>query len=159
MGCKAASLPLCGLSPGSSPRPGERLGLHLARGPGWRASYSETESFRTRLRRVSERQFRFRDRVRPIVAFPDDLGQVALVQAPRFDRQDFVAALFQAAGVTAGQAGTCSGAQSKCGGRAIRGTFRRTIGENIGDRGRTLSETERTVGETDARSGGSTHIS
>jgi len=59
----------------------------------------------------------------------------------------------------------CSDAQSKCGGRAIKGRFRRTIGENIGDRGRTLSETERTlsetertIGETDARSGGSTHI-
>src|SRR4051812_7181557 len=47
---------------------------------------------------------------------------------------------------------TCSGAQSKCGGRAIKGTFRRTIGENIGDHERTLAETERTVGETDARS-------
>src|SRR3954468_1215472 len=33
---------------------------------------------------------------------------------------------------------TCSGAQSKCGGRAIKGTFRRTIGENIGDHERTL---------------------
>jgi hypothetical protein len=54
---------------------------------------------------------------------------------------------------------TCSDAQSKCGGRAIKGRFRRTIGENIGDRGRTLSETERTIGETDARSGGPTHIS
>ena len=46
----------------------------------------------------------------------------------------------------------CSGAQSKCGGRAIKGTFRRTIGENIGDHERTLSETERRLGETDARS-------
>ena len=46
----------------------------------------------------------------------------------------------------------CSGAQSKCGGRAIKGTFRRTIGENIGDHERTLAETERTLGETDARS-------
>ena len=54
---------------------------------------------------------------------------------------------------------TCSSAQSKYGGRAIKGTFQRTIGENIGDRGRTLSETERTVGETDARLAGSTHIS
>jgi hypothetical protein len=44
----------------------------------------------------------------------------------------------------------CSGAQSKCGGRAIKGTFRRTIGETIGDHERTLSETERTIGETDA---------
>jgi hypothetical protein len=46
----------------------------------------------------------------------------------------------------------CSGAQSKCGARAIKGTFGRTIGENIGDHERTLSETERTIGETDARS-------
>ncbi len=45
----------------------------------------------------------------------------------------------------------CSGAQSKCGGRAIKGGFRRTISENIGDAERTLFETERTVGETDAR--------
>jgi hypothetical protein len=49
-------------------------------------------------------------------------------------------------------AGTCSGAQSKCGGRAIKGTIRRTIGENIGDHERTLSETERRLGETDAGS-------
>ena len=46
----------------------------------------------------------------------------------------------------------CSGAQSKCGGRAIKGTIRRTIGENIGDHERTLSETERRLGETDAGS-------
>ena len=47
---------------------------------------------------------------------------------------------------------SCSGAQSKCGGRAIKGIFRRTIGETIGDHERTLSETERTLGETAARS-------
>ena len=47
---------------------------------------------------------------------------------------------------------SCSGAQSKCGGRAIKGTFRRTIGENSGGHERTLAETERTVGETDAQS-------
>ena len=46
----------------------------------------------------------------------------------------------------------CSGAQSKCGGRAIKGAFRRTIGENIGDHERTLFETERIIDETDARS-------
>ena len=44
----------------------------------------------------------------------------------------------------------CSGAQSKCGGRAIKGTFRRAIGENIGDHERALFETERIIGETDA---------
>ena len=55
-------------------------------------------------------------------------------------------------------AGKCSGAQSKCGGRAIKGTFRRTIGENIGDHERTLSETERRLGETDARSRKPDHI-
>jgi hypothetical protein len=53
---------------------------------------------------------------------------------------------------------TCSGAQSKCGRRAIKGTFRRTIGENIGDDERALSEIERTIGETDARSSVPTHI-
>ncbi len=46
---------------------------------------------------------------------------------------------------------SCSGAQSKCGGRAIKGQFRRTIGENIDDHGRTLSKNERTFVETDAR--------
>jgi hypothetical protein len=39
----------------------------------------------------------------------------------------------------------CSGAQSKCGGRAIKGHFRRTIRENIGGRRRTLCETERAL--------------
>jgi len=33
----------------------------------------------------------------------------------------------------------------------MKGTFQRTIGENIGDHERTLSETERRLGETDAR--------
>ena len=52
----------------------------------------------------------------------------------------------------------CNGAQSKCGRRAMRGGFRRTIRENISGRGCTLYETERTNGETDARSQISTHI-
>jgi len=54
---------------------------------------------------------------------------------------------------------TCSGAQSKCGRRAIKGGFQRTIRENIGRRGRTLSETRRTIAETDARSSVPTQIS
>ena len=61
--------------------------------------------------------------------------------------------------VAMGWDGICSGAQSKCGRRTIKGQFRRTIRENIGGRGRTLYETERTLGETDARSSIPTHIS
>ena len=34
----------------------------------------------------------------------------------------------------------------------MKGSFRRTIGENIGDHERALFETERIIGETDARS-------
>ncbi len=68
------------------------------------------------------------------------------------DSREFLAARRRADAQVLAPAGTCSGAQSKCGGRAIKGTFGRTIGENIGDHERTLSETERTIGETDARS-------
>ncbi len=46
----------------------------------------------------------------------------------------------------------CSGAQSKCGERAIKGGFRRTLAETEGTFRRTLFETERTLCETDARS-------
>jgi len=46
----------------------------------------------------------------------------------------------------------CSGAQSKCGRRAIKGGFRRRLAETIGGIRRTLFENERTIGETDARS-------
>ena len=51
----------------------------------------------------------------------------------------------------------CSGAQSKCGGRAIEGGFRRRFAETEGAPWRTLFETERTLCETDARSKISTH--
>ena len=51
----------------------------------------------------------------------------------------------------------CSGAQSKCGGRAIEGGFRRRFAETEGALWRTLFETERTLFETDARSKISTH--
>ncbi len=54
--------------------------------------------------------------------------------------------------------GRCSGAQSKCGRRTIKGQFRRTIRENIGGSERALCETERRLGETDARSNVPTHI-
>ena len=47
---------------------------------------------------------------------------------------------------------TCSGAQSKCGGRAIKGDFRRKLAETEGPLWRTLFETEHTLCETDARS-------
>ncbi len=47
---------------------------------------------------------------------------------------------------------TCSGAQSKCGGRAIKGRFGRRLAETGGTLWRTLFETERTLCETDARS-------
>ena len=47
---------------------------------------------------------------------------------------------------------SCSGAQSKCGERAIKGGFRRTLAETEGTFRRTLFETERTLCETDARS-------
>ena len=47
---------------------------------------------------------------------------------------------------------TCSGAQSKCGGRAIKGRFGRKLGETDGTVRRTLIETGRTLCETDARS-------
>ena len=46
----------------------------------------------------------------------------------------------------------CSGAQSKCGGRAIKGDFRRKLAETEGPLWRTLFETEHTLCETDARS-------
>ena len=46
----------------------------------------------------------------------------------------------------------CSGAQSKCGRRAIEGHFGRRLAETEGTFWRTLFETERTIGETDARS-------
>jgi integrase len=52
---------------------------------------------------------------------------------------------------------SCSGAQSKCGGRAIKGTFRRTLAETGACVRRTLFENERTIGETDARSCSWTH--
>ena len=52
--------------------------------------------------------------------------------------------------------GRCSGAQSKCGRRAIKGGFRRKLAETIGGVRRTLFENERTIGETDARSSAST---
>src|SRR5271166_6650844 len=45
------------------------------------------------------------DRVRSVLSVPDDLGHVAPVQVPGFDRQDLVAAAFDAADVMAGQAG------------------------------------------------------
>ena len=48
-------------------------------------------------------------------------------------------------------ANRCSGAQSKCGGRAIKRTFQRRLAENEGCIRRTLSETGRTIIETDAR--------
>mgnify|MGYP001551543471 CR=1 FL=1 len=54
--------------------------------------------------------------------------------------------------VAMGWDGICSGAQSKCGGRAIKGGFRRRLAETEGGVRRTLFETERTLGETDARS-------
>ncbi len=47
---------------------------------------------------------------------------------------------------------TCSDAQSKCGERAIKGSFRRTLAETGGTLWRTLFEPERTLCETDARS-------
>ena len=46
----------------------------------------------------------------------------------------------------------CSGAQSKCGRRAIEGHFGRRLAETEGTLWRTLFETERTLFETDARS-------
>jgi hypothetical protein len=49
-----------------------------------------------------------------------------------------------------------SGAQSNCGGRAIKGRFRRTFAETGAAHRRTFRETGRTIGETDARSSGST---
>lgn len=51
----------------------------------------------------------------------------------------------------------CSGAQSNCGGGAIEGVFRRTIGETGDGLRRTFRETGRTIGETDARSSEPTH--
>ncbi len=47
---------------------------------------------------------------------------------------------------------SCSGAQSKCGRRAIKGHSGRRLAETGGTFWRTLFETERTIGETDARS-------
>ncbi|MFC6743975.1 AAA family ATPase [Methylobacterium persicinum] len=55
------------------------------------------------------------------------------------------------------RAATCSGAQSNCGGGAIEGVFRRTIGETGDGLRRTFRETGRTIGETDARSSEPTH--
>jgi transcriptional regulator with XRE-family HTH domain len=46
----------------------------------------------------------------------------------------------------------CSGAQSKCGERAIKDDFGRRLAETEGTLWRTLFETERTLCETDARS-------
>src|SRR5271166_2732829 len=45
------------------------------------------------------------DRVRSVLPVPDDLGHVAPLQVPGFDREDLVAAAFDAADVMAGQAG------------------------------------------------------
>jgi hypothetical protein len=47
---------------------------------------------------------------------------------------------------------SCSGAQSKCGERAIKDDFGRRLAETEGTLWRTLFETERTLCETDARS-------
>jgi hypothetical protein len=58
---------------------------------------------RNRLRVASEWQFRRGDRIRPVIASPDDIGQFALIQVACFNRQYLVAASFQAADVAAGQ--------------------------------------------------------
>src|SRR5208337_1089723 len=63
---------------------------------------------RTRLfRRCSSliRYLMFLDRVRSVLPVPDDLGHIPPVRMPGFDREDLVAAAFDAANVMAGQAG------------------------------------------------------
>src|SRR5208337_3299973 len=81
--------------------PSSRPGVWIAE----RARYKEAGAWRPRLRKASERYLTPLDRVRSILPVPDDLGHVAPLQVPGFDREDLVAAAFDAANVVAGQAG------------------------------------------------------
>ena len=68
----------------------------------------KARSLRTRPMVVSfpvKMEFSLRDSVRAVISFPDNRGQVALIEVPGFDCLDLVAVAFQATDVAAAQAG------------------------------------------------------